>query len=121
MPLPAVRPLAELPDIDAVVMGAEFRPLADISAVRFLADEFGPVIAPSLAERFGQPREVAGLAGLTAIVAGTAPTLWSDWFAETGNPPLAFARTTHLEDLVLALSAARHAPLDPVGYGVFRM
>lgn len=107
VPLPAVRSLAELPDIDAVIMGAEFRPSADISAIRFLADEFGPVLAPSLAATLDPTGNVAALGHLTAIVAGTAATLWSDWFAETGQTPITFARTTHLEDLVLALASAR--------------
>lgn len=111
VPLPAVRPIGELPDIDAVIMGAEFTPSADITAVRFLADEFGPVIAPARARDMGlnmsKAGETSSLAGLTAIVAGTAPTLWSDWFSETGRDPVAFARTTRLEDLVLALASAR--------------
>lgn len=107
VPLPAVRPLAELPDVDAVIMGAEFRPAADISAVQFLADEFGPVVAPSLGKRLDQAGEISALSQLTAIVAGTAPTLWSDWFSETGRQPVIFARTTHLEDLMLALASAR--------------
>jgi LysR family glycine cleavage system transcriptional activator len=107
VPLPAVRPIGELPDIDAVIMGAEFRPAADISAVRFLADEFGPVLAPSLARDLDGASETSALAHLTAIIAGTAPTLWTDWFSETGRPPVSFARTTHLEDLVLALASAR--------------
>lgn len=106
VPLPAVRPLAELDDIDAVVMGAEFAPAADITAVRFLKDEFGPVGAPSLVGSIGG-LDVAALAPFTAIMAGTAPTLWSDWFAETGHPPVAFARTTRLEDLILAIASAR--------------
>lgn len=107
VPLPAVRSIGELPDIDAVIMGAEFRPAADISAVRFLADEFGPVVAPSLATGIDGVSDLSTLSNLTAIVAGTAPTLWSDWFSETGQAPVAFARTTHLEDLVLALASAR--------------
>lgn len=107
VPLPAVRSIGELPDIDAVIMGAEFRPSADISAVRFLADEFGPVIAPALAKDLGQAADLSALARLTAIVAGTAPTLWNDWFSETGRAPITFARTTQLEDLVLALASAR--------------
>jgi len=107
VPLPAVRSLGELPDIDAVIMGAEFRPAADISAVRFLADEFGPVVAPSLAAGFDKGIGISSLSHLTAIVAGTAPTLWGDWFSETGQTPVTFARTTHLEDLVLALASAR--------------
>jgi LysR family glycine cleavage system transcriptional activator len=115
VPLPAVRPLDRLDDIDAVIMGAEFRPTAGISAVPFLADEFGPVLAPSLApvlatQTAGSPGEtpdISLLAPLTAISAGTAPTLWADWFSEAGHTPVSFARTTHLEDLVLALTASR--------------
>jgi LysR family glycine cleavage system transcriptional activator len=107
VPLPAVLPLAKLPDIDAVIMGAEFRPAADISAVRFLPDEFGPVMAPALVAGRGNIADIGALANLTAIVAGTAPALWSDWFAETDHVPVAFARTTQLADLVLALAAAR--------------
>ena len=107
VPLPAVRSIAELPDVDAVIMGAEFRPSADVSAVRFLADEFGPVVAPSLTKGLNQADGISALAPLTAIIAGTAPTLWTDWFSETGRQPVAFARTTHLEDLVLALASAR--------------
>lgn len=107
VPLPAVRPLGELPDIDAVIMGAEFRPAAEITAVRFLEDEFGPVGAPSLLGNFPGQDDISSLASLTAIVAGTAPTLWADWSSETGRSPAAFARTTHLADLVLALASAR--------------
>lgn len=106
VPLPSVRSLAELPDLDAVIMGAEFSPAADITAVRFLKDEFGPVGAPSLVGDLHE-RGASAMALLTAIVAGTAPTLWSDWFTETGNEPVTFARTTKLEDLVLALASAR--------------
>jgi LysR family transcriptional regulator, glycine cleavage system transcriptional activator len=106
VPLPAVRSLAELPEIDAVIMGAEFAPAADITAVRFLKDEFGPVGAPSLLDDIGK-YHAAALAPLTAIIAGTAPTLWQDWFNETGQQPATFARTTQLEDLVLALASAR--------------
>jgi LysR family transcriptional regulator, glycine cleavage system transcriptional activator len=107
VPLPAVRPISELPDIDAVIMGAEFRPAADISAVRFLADEFGPVVAPSLAAGIDEAPNISSFSNLTAIVAGTAPTLWRDWFSETGQTPVPFVRTAHLEDLVLALASAR--------------
>lgn len=106
VPLPAVRSLADLPEIDAVIMGAEYAPAADVTAVRFLKDEFGPVSAPSLLGNIGK-HDVAALAPLTAIVAGTASTLWQDWFNETGHPPVTFARTTQLADLVLALASAR--------------
>lgn len=107
VPLPAVRSLAEMPHLDAVIMGAEFRPSDDVAAVRFLEDEFGPVVAPKLAAGLGGASDASALAPLTAIVAGTAPTLWNDWLEETGRPPVAFARTVRLEDLVLTLASAR--------------
>jgi LysR family transcriptional regulator, glycine cleavage system transcriptional activator len=107
VPLPAVSPLADLPHLDAVIMGAEFRPADGVAAIRFLEDEFGPVVAPKLAAGLDAASDAAALCSLTAIVAGTAPTLWSDWFAETGRQPVAFARTVRLEDLVLTLASAR--------------
>jgi LysR family glycine cleavage system transcriptional activator len=103
MPMTVVEALSRHPELDAVIMGGEYRPAPDITATRFMADEFGPVAAPDLAARLN----LAGLAAETGLTSRSAPTLWDDWFAESGTPPVRFARLQVFEDLLLAIGAAR--------------
>lgn len=112
VPLPAARPLGQLQGIHAVIMGAEYVPEQGVESVRFIDDEFGPVVAPAHAARFAEMSPTEALSGLNAISADTAPSLWQDWFSESATPPVAFVRRTDFADLVLALSATR------AGHGV---
>jgi DNA-binding transcriptional LysR family regulator len=102
VPVPVSVTLSEAPDIDAIVAGGEYRPLPDISATRFMDDEFGPVASPQVVLDTS-----ADLQSATAIVARDVGYLWDDWFRESGTAPVRFHRRTEFSDLVLALSAAR--------------
>lgn len=126
IPMTTVEPLARHPDLDAVIMGGEHRPAPDITAVRFMEDEFGPVATPELAMRLGLVTGVEALAGAVALTSRSAPSLWDDWFAESGRAPIRFARNREFEDLLLAIGAARSgvgvaiAPRTAVGEDIDR-
>jgi LysR family glycine cleavage system transcriptional activator len=106
MPLTVVEALSDRPELDAVIMGGEYRPSPEIVATRFMTDEFGPVATPSLAARLAEgPGALAQVVGLASR---SAPTLWADWFAESGVTPVRFARQQAFEDLLLAIGAARY-------------
>lgn len=107
IPMPLVEPLSRHPDLDAVIMGGEYRPSPDIVATRFMEDEFGPVATPELASRFGLSEGVDALAGAVALGSRSAPRLWDDWFTESGLAPIHFSRSREFEDLLLAIGAAR--------------
>ncbi len=107
VPMAVVEPLAKRPDLEAVVMGGEYRPTRDVTAIRFMEDEFGPVATPDMAGRLGLAAGVPALAGAVALASRSAPSLWSDWFAESGHAPVRFAGSRDFEDLLLAIGAAR--------------
>ncbi|SCB11066.1 LysR substrate-binding domain-containing protein [Rhizobium lusitanum] len=107
VPMAAVEPLARRPDLEAVIMGGEYRPTRDITAVRFMEDEFGPVAIAEVAARLGLAAGVPALAGAVALGSRSAPSLWNDWFAESGHAPVRFAGNREFEDLLLAIGAAR--------------
>ncbi|AYG65294.1 MULTISPECIES: LysR substrate-binding domain-containing protein [unclassified Rhizobium] len=126
VPMATVEPLAKRPDLEAVIMGGEYRPTRDITAIRFMEDEFGPVTTPELADRLGLSADVSVLAGAVALASRSAPSLWEDWFAESGHAPLRFAGNREFEDLLLAIGAARSglgvaiAPRTAVGDDIDR-
>lgn len=99
VPVAVNRSLTDMPDIDALIVGGEYRPLPDITATAFMDDRFGPVLAT------GQPCH--DLADMTALVARNVPHLWDDWFRESGSTPVRFRKRLEVDDLTLALSAAR--------------
>jgi DNA-binding transcriptional LysR family regulator len=107
VPMATVEPLARRPDLEAVIMGGEYRPTRDITAIRFMEDEFGPVATPDVAARLGLGAGVAALAGAVALGSRSAPSLWNDWFAESGHTSVRFAGSREFEDLLLAIGAAR--------------
>lgn len=96
-----VQTLSDLPDLDAMIVGGEYRPLPDIAATAFLRDEFGPVAAHMLTG------PTASLGLMTALVARNTPYLWDDWFRESGQPPLRFTKRLEVEDLTFALASAK--------------
>ncbi|MGO7107679.1 LysR substrate-binding domain-containing protein, partial [Rhizobium johnstonii] len=100
-----VEPLQMHPELDAVIMGGEYRPAAGITALRFMADEFGPIATPSLAATLSSAP--AAMGALTMLVSRSVPKLWDEWFTESGTPPVVFSRAQEFEDLLLALGAAR--------------
>ncbi|MDE1991359.1 MAG: LysR family transcriptional regulator [Rhizobiaceae bacterium] len=126
IPMTTVEPLARHADLDAVIMGGEYRPAADVVAVMFMEDEFGPVATPDLASRFRLAGDVKALADAVGLGSRSAPRLWDDWFAESGRGPVRFARTREFEDLLLAIGAARSgigvaiAPRTAVGEDLAR-
>ncbi|HEY0120212.1 MAG TPA: LysR substrate-binding domain-containing protein [Rhizobium sp.] len=126
IPMTTVEPLARHPGLDAVIMGGEYRSAPDITAIRFMEDEFGPVATPDLAIRLGLVAGVEALAGAVALTSRSAPRLWDDWFAESGRSPIRFARNREFEDLLLAIGAARSgvgvaiAPRTAVGEDIDR-
>ncbi|MFS8113280.1 LysR substrate-binding domain-containing protein [Rhizobium jaguaris] len=126
IPMATVEPLARHPDLDAVIMGGEYRPAPDITAVRFMEDEFGPVATPDIAARLDLSAGVGALAGAVALTSRSAPRLWDDWFAESGHAPIRFARNREFEDLLLAIGAARSgigiaiAPRTAIGEDIER-
>ncbi|AUW40923.1 LysR substrate-binding domain-containing protein [Rhizobium leguminosarum] len=105
VPMTVVEPLQMHPELDAVIMGGEYRPAAGIAALRFMADEFGPVATPSLAATLSS--DPATMGALTMLASRSVPKLWDEWFAESGTPPVVFSRVQEFEDLLLALGAAR--------------
>ncbi|NKK66853.1 LysR family transcriptional regulator [Rhizobium leguminosarum bv. viciae] len=105
VPMTVVEPLQMHPELDAVIMGGEYRPAAGITALRFMEDEFGPVATPSLAATLSS--DPAAMGALTMLISRSVPTLWDEWFAESGTPPVVFSRAQEFEDLLLALAAAR--------------
>ncbi|RUM07725.1 LysR substrate-binding domain-containing protein [Rhizobium fabae] len=105
VPMTVVEPLQMHPELDAVIMGGEYRPAAGITALRFMEDEFGPVATPALAKPLS--RDPAAMAALTVLISRSVPKLWDEWFAESSTPPVAFSRRQEFEDLLLALGAAR--------------
>jgi LysR family glycine cleavage system transcriptional activator len=105
VPMTVVEPLQMHPELDAVIMGGEYRPAAGITALRFMEDEFGPVATPSLAATLSS--DPAAMGALTMLVSRNVPKLWDEWFAESGTPPVVFSRAQEFEDLLLALAAAR--------------
>ncbi|MGM4980015.1 LysR substrate-binding domain-containing protein [Hyphomicrobiales bacterium] len=107
VPMATVEPLVRRPDLEAVVMGGEYRPTRDITAIRFMEDEFGPVATAEVAARLGLAAGVPALAGAVALGSRSAPSLWNDWFAESGHAPVRFAGNREFEDLLLAIGAAR--------------
>ncbi|MBY2921270.1 LysR family transcriptional regulator [Rhizobium leguminosarum] len=105
VPMGTVEPLQMHLELDAVIMGGEYRPAAGITALRFMADEFGPVATPSLAATLSS--DPAAMGALTMLISRSVPRLWDEWFAESGTPPVVFSRTQEFADLLLALGAAR--------------
>ncbi|MBN9987090.1 LysR family transcriptional regulator [Rhizobium laguerreae] len=105
VPMTVVEPLQMHPELDAVIMGGEYRSAAGITALRFMEDEFGPVATPSLAATLSSDPAVMG--ALTMLVSRSVPKLWDEWFAESGTPAVVFSRAQEFEDLLLALAAAR--------------
>ncbi|OWV64839.1 transcriptional regulator [Rhizobium sp. R339] len=105
VPMTVVEPLQKHPELDAVIMGGEYRPAAGITALRFMEDEFGPVATPALAAMLS--KDAAAMAAQTMLVSRSAPKLWDEWFAESATPPVLFSRRQEFEDLLLALGAAR--------------
>ncbi|TAV97402.1 LysR family transcriptional regulator [Rhizobium ruizarguesonis] len=105
VPMNMVEPLQMHPELDAVIMGGEYRPAAGIAALRFMADEFGPVATPALAATLS--KDPAAMGALTMLASRSVPRLWDEWFAESGTPPVVFSRAQEFEDLLLALGAAR--------------
>ncbi|NKL16292.1 LysR family transcriptional regulator [Rhizobium leguminosarum bv. viciae] len=105
VPMTMVEPLQMHPELDAVIMGGEYRPAAGITALRFMADEFGPVTTLTLAATLS--KDPAAMGALTMLTSRSVPKLWDEWFAESGTPPVVFSRAQEFEDLLLALGAAR--------------
>ncbi|MDM9626492.1 LysR substrate-binding domain-containing protein [Rhizobium sp. S152] len=105
VPMTVVEQLSAHPELDAVIMGGEYRPASGVTAIRFMNDEFGPVATPMIArEILGNP---AAMAGTTCLASRSAPSLWNEWFSESGTPRVAFQRSQTFEDLLLAIAAAR--------------
>jgi DNA-binding transcriptional LysR family regulator len=113
IPMPVVEPLPRRPDLDAVIMGGEYRPAPEIVAIRFMEDEFGPVAVPAIAVGLGPTvhpnpgKDMAVLANAVVLSSRAAPQLWDDWLVESGRKPIHFARRREFEDLLLTLAAAR--------------
>jgi len=105
VPMTVVEPLQMHPELDAVIMGGEYRPAPGITALRFMEDEFGPVSTPSLAATLS--KDPAAMGALTMLASRSVPRLWDEWFAESGTPSVVFSRVQEFEDLLLALGAAR--------------
>jgi DNA-binding transcriptional LysR family regulator len=109
IPVDVCRSLSDMMDIDALIVGGEYKPLPDIDATPFMDDAFGPVHAPHLELDPGPAATpLAVMESLTALVARDVGYLWDDWFHESGQAPIRFSMRVELADLTLALSAARN-------------
>jgi DNA-binding transcriptional LysR family regulator len=71
----------------------------------FAPDEFGPVCSPELVAGLGTV-QVQELARHSALHTATRPSLWDDWFAESGLGPVRFADAQVFDHMYLALQAA---------------
>jgi LysR family glycine cleavage system transcriptional activator len=98
-PIRAAATLSDMPELDAMIVGGEYHPLPDVVATNFMDDEFGPATNAALAS--------TSLENTVALIARDAPYLWDDWFRESGNAPVRFQKRIELDNLTLALSAAR--------------
>lgn len=105
VPVDVRRALSEMPELDALIVGGEYRPLPDVDATPFMDDAFGPVHVPGLGVA-GGPADLWH--GMAALVATDVGYLWDDWFHESGQAPIRFVKRLEMADLTLALSAARH-------------
>lgn len=99
--------LADRPDLDALVVGGEYRPLPDVDALSFMPDRFGLVGTAVEADKLLRVGGNGGVASTALIVARNVPDLADDWFRESAVSPLRFARRIEVETLELALAAAR--------------
>ncbi|TDW16411.1 DNA-binding transcriptional LysR family regulator [Rhizobium azibense] len=106
VPVAITRTLADAPDLDAIIAGGEYRPLPDIAATAFMVDAFGPVSSPAGPAPSGTDLD-EWLANATALVARDVPYLWDDWFRESGTRPTRFLKRVEIEDLTLAIGAAK--------------
>ena len=106
VPVAITRTLADAPDLDAMIAGGEYRPLPDIVATAFMPDAFGPVCSPAAIALSGADRE-GWLENVTALVARDVSYLWDDWFRESGTRPSRFLKRVEIEDLTLAIGAAK--------------
>ena len=79
----------------------------DITAIRFMEDEFGPVATSALASALGLGEGAGRLEQAVGLAIRSAPGLWNDWFGESGIQPANFAKVQEFEDLLLAIGAAR--------------
>ncbi|WP_341486760.1 LysR family transcriptional regulator [Pararhizobium sp. A13] len=106
VPIAVTRTLADAPDLDAMIAGGEYRPLPDIAATAFMVDAFGPVSSSSC---LAPPdADLANwLENATALVARDVPYLWDDWFRESGTRPSRFVKRIEIDDLTLAIGAAK--------------
>jgi DNA-binding transcriptional LysR family regulator len=106
VPVSITRTLADAPDLDAMIAGGEYRPLPDIAATAFMVDAFGPVSSPAGLAPLGTDLD-GWLEGATALVARDVPYLWDDWFRESGTRPSRFVKRIEIDDLTLAIGAAK--------------
>ena len=106
VPVAITRTLADAPDLDAMIAGGEYRPLPDIAATAFMADAFGPVSSPSYLA-LPEADLASWLENATALVARDVPYLWDEWFRESGTRPSRFLKRIEIDDLTLAIAAAK--------------
>jgi DNA-binding transcriptional LysR family regulator len=106
IPVDVAFTLADRPDLDALIVGGEYRPLPDIAAFGFMKDEFGLVGTPAEAAKLQMAVENSETAA-NAIIARDVAYLLDDWFRESGTPPLRFQRRFETETLELAIAAAK--------------
>jgi DNA-binding transcriptional LysR family regulator len=107
VPVSVTQSLSDMPDIDAIIVGGEYKPLPDIAAITFMKDEFAPVAAPQTWGRVDLTLPLAMLESMKALIARNVPYLWDDWFREGGHAPARFNKRIEVEDLTLAISAAK--------------
>lgn len=94
-------------DLDALIVGSEYRPNPEIAGTAFLADEFGPVAHPDIVDGEQLTEGPAALGRCTALSARAVPWLWDAWFHESGHDSVRFRRQLAFDDLLLVLGAAR--------------
>ncbi|WP_439617292.1 LysR family transcriptional regulator [Shinella sp.] len=107
IPVDVAFTLADRPDLDALIVGGEYRPLPDIAAFGFMKDEFGLVGTPAEAAKLQSAMDGDEASAAVAIVARDVAYLLDDWFRESGTPPLRFHKRFETETLDLAIAAAK--------------
>lgn len=104
--IPLLTSLSES-DLDAVILGADYRPRPDIVGTKIIDDIFGPVATFEVVKRFGLKRNPHRLAEVPLLTSAETDRLFPDWFREAGVEPVRFAHRLEFERLLFVIAAVK--------------